>query len=285
MKVNMLKLPLKTVVAAASISLQSFAIAGAQGTPVFDDDPIVAGETPESRKGYEIAARSDRSDFGFGNSIVEGKMTLRNAAGQTSQRQIKISTLEKENETVGDKSLVVFLSPQDVDGTALLSHAKILEPDDQWLYLPALKRVKRISSVNKSGPFVGSEFAFEDFTITELNKFTYKYIGEATFEGMETDIVERFPRYERSGYAKQISWIDREIFQPRKVEFYDRRGDLLKTLTLADYRDYDGVWRAHSLTMENHQTGKSTELEFGKFDFDSGLDETDFVKGVLERIR
>ena len=96
---------------------------------------------------------------------------MRNKAGREATRALRITTLEIPDEQVGDRSLIVFESPPDIDGTALLSHAKILDPDDQWLYLPALKRVKRISSVNKSGPFVGSEFAFEDFTALELNKY------------------------------------------------------------------------------------------------------------------
>ena len=124
--------------------------------------PAIA-ETPEE-KGFAIAARADRSDRGFTDSRVEMKMILRNAAGQEATRTLILSTLEIPDEQVGDKTLIVFESPADIDGTALLSHAKILKADDQWLYLPALKRIKRISSVNKSGPFVGSEFAFEDFT-------------------------------------------------------------------------------------------------------------------------
>ena len=272
--------------------LQGFIAAGAALTlglgavaQEFTDDPAARGETPESQQGYDIAARSDRTDFGFGDSRVDATMVLRNAAGQSTERSLSFSTLEKVDESVGDKSLVVFNSPRDVEGTALLSHANILDPDDQWLYLPALKRVKRISSANKSGPFVGSEFAFEDFTITELNKFTYAYVGEEEMDGMTVDVVDRFPRYERSGYTKQRSWIDQDIRQARQLEFYDRRGALLKTLSLSDYREYDGVWRAHSLTMVNHQTGKETDLIYSDFSFKTGLDEGDFVRGVLQRVR
>lgn len=269
----------------ASAALMASVTAIAQDTPSFADDPAAKGETPEAHKGYEIAARSDRTDFGFGDNTVEATMVLRNAAGQSTERSLSFSTLEKVDETVGDKSLVIFNSPRDVEGTALLSHANILDPDNQWLYLPALKRVKRISSANKSGPFVGSEFAFEDFTITELNKFTYAYVSEEELDGVMTDVVERFPRYERSGYTKQRSWIDQEIFQARKLEFYDRRGALLKTLTLSDYREYDGIWRAHKLTMVNHQTNKETDLIYSDFSFKTGLDEGDFVRGVLQRVR
>jgi len=235
--------------------------------------------------GFEIAARSDRSDLGFGDSSVELQMILRNAAGQESTRSLHIMTLEKPDETVGDKSLVVFDTPRDIEGTALLSHAKILDPDDQWLYLPALKRVKRISSANKSGPFVGSEFAFEDFTAVELNKFDYTFLREEPCGELTCDVVERTPRYENSGYTKQISWVDQSNYQLRRVEFYDRRGDLLKVLELADYRNYDGIWRAHNLSMSNVQTNKRTDLIYGDYTFKTGQSENDFVKGQLTRLR
>ncbi len=150
---------------------------------------------PAEKKGYEIAARSDRSDRGFGTSRVDLRMILRNKAGKEARRTLSIATLEIPDESVGDKTLIVFDNPPDIDGTALLSHAKILDPDDQWLFLPALKRVKRISSVNKSGPFVGSEFAFEDFTALELNKFTYRYLREEPCGELVCDVVERHPRY------------------------------------------------------------------------------------------
>ena len=246
--------------------------------------PVLA-EIPEE-KGFAIAARSDRSDRGFLDSAVDMQMILRNAAGKESTRTMAQRTLEVPDENIGDKSLIVFESPRDIDGTALLSHAKILDPDDQWLFLPALKRVKRISSVNKSGPFVGSEFSFEDFTALELNKFSYTYLREETINGITHDVIKRNPRYEHSGYTKQVSWIDQDIFQVRKVEFYDRRGDLLKTLILSDYSEYDGgVWRALKMEMVNHQTGKSTDLVYTNYTFKTGLNDRDFVKNALNRIR
>lgn len=245
----------------------------------------VWSETPEE-KGFAVAARSDRSDRGFGDSKAEMTMVLRNAAGQESSRTMQFTTLEMSDESVGDKSLVLFSTPRDIEGTALLSHAKILDPDDQWLYLPALKRVKRISSRNKSGPFVGSEFAFEDFTASELNKFSYKYLREEPCGDLSCDVVERFPRYENSGYTRQISWVDTTNYQIRKIEFYDRRGSLLKELIFEDYRKYaDKYWRALRLVMKNVQTNKSTGLVYGEYKFSVGLTDKDFVKGRLSRLR
>lgn len=245
----------------------------------------VAAQTPEAR-GFEIAARSDRSDRGFGDSSVRLEMVLRNRAGKEARRTLSIRTLEVPSEGLGDLSLVIFESPPDIEGTGLLSHARILDPDDQWLYLPALKRVKRISSVNKSGPFVGSEFAFEDFTALELGKFDYRHLGEEPCGELVCDVVERSPRYAHSGYARQVAWIDRRDHQVRKVDYYDRRGDLLKTLTLSDYRAYDGrIWRAHELSMVNHVNGKSTILLYSAYEFGLGMTETDFSRLALERSR
>ena len=115
---------------------KSFALALAFG--IAFAGPIAANTPAE--QGFDIAARSDRTDVGFGDSRVELQMILRNAAGQQATRSLEIATLEKPDESVGDKSLVLFGTPRDIEGTALLSHAKILDPDDQWLFLPALKR-------------------------------------------------------------------------------------------------------------------------------------------------
>lgn len=272
--------------AIAVLALASFGPAFAQPTTP-EPAPVAAvqAQTPAGLKGLEIARRSDRTDSGFGDSRVEAKMILRNAAGQETSRSFSFTTLEKASENEGDKSLVVFNSPKDVQGTALLSHAKILDPDDQWLYLPALKRVKRIASANKSGAFVGSEFSFEDFTITEVNKFAYVYLREEVVDGVKMDVVERVPLYEKSGYTRQISWIDQKDFQTRKVEFYDRKATLFKTLILSDYRQYGTIWRAHRLVMTSHQTKKVTELSYGTFTFKAGLTAADFEQGVLTRIR
>lgn len=245
-----------------------------------------AAAADDAAKGYEIAAKSDRSDNGFGDSLVSAKMILRNAAGQTTEREMTFTTLERENEDVGDKSLVVFQSPRDIRSTALLNHAKILDADDQWLYLPALKRVKRISSASKSGPFVGSEFAFEDFTSTELKKYDYKYIGEDAVDGLKVFVIDRFPRYENSGYTRQRAYIDQKDYQVRKIEFFDRKSALLKTLNFLDYKLYDGkFWRAHLLRMENHQTNKATDIVYNAYAFQQGLADADFVQGKLKQIR
>ena len=245
-------------------------------------------ETPEER-GFAIAERNDVSDAGFGTSTVELTMTLADPSGRTTTRDLRIDTREKEGAGNGDRSVTVFYSPRDVEGTALLTHSKVIESDDQWLYLPALRRTKRISSSNKSGPFVGSEFAFEDIAGSELGKYDYTYLETVTEtvgdQEMELDKVECIPAYERSGYDKIHCYFDTEVFQARKFDFFDRGGQKLKTLTLDDYRQYEeSFWRPHTQTMTNHITGKETVLEFGEYEFGVDLDERDFEPEALERL-
>jgi hypothetical protein len=245
----------------------------------------VSAQTPEER-GLEIALEIDARDQGFRDSRVEMQMLLRNAEGQTSTRSLWLETLETEDPEVGDKSLTFFEEPGDIEGTAFLSFTKILEPDDQWLYLPALKRVKRISSANKSGPFVGSEFAYEDLTSFEVGKYDYRYTGEEPCGDITCYVIERFPKYENSGYTRQIAWVDTQEYRIVKVDFYDRKDSLLKTLESTEWNQYlNQYWRAHTLHMVNHQTGKETILTFQPYEFQQGLSERNFNKSRLARIR
>ena len=199
---------------------------------------------------------------------------------------MRIHTLETPDENDGDKSLVIFDEPRDIKGTALLSYAHILDPDDQWLYLPALKRVKRISSANKSGPFVGSEFAYEDITAQELKKYSYRWLRDEPCGALKCFVVERRPLYEKSGYTRLITWYGTAEYRIQRVEYYDRKDVLLKTLTFGEYRRYLGkFWRAHDLFMENQQTGKKTRLLYDTYEFRTGLKDRDFAKSSLKRAR
>lgn len=238
-----------------------------------------------TERGFAIAERSDMTNRGFGSTTATLTMTLQDPGGRTTTREMRIDTLERTGEGVGDWSITVFDTPPDVAGTALLSHAKILESDDQWLYLPALRRSKRISSSNKSGPFVGSEFAFEDLTAQELGKFEYVYVETLDVDGMEMDKLACTPLYERSGYSKINCYYDTEIFQARMFEYFDRGGQLLKTLKIEDYRQYPGgYWRPHRQTMTNHLTGKVTVLEAEDYEFGVDLRARDFEPSALERL-
>ncbi len=245
--------------------------------------PGARAESPVE-KGLAIATEMHRRDSGWGDQRADMVMILRNRQGQESRREIRVVTLEVADD--GDKSLTIFDHPPDVKGTAFLSHTHPLMPDDQWLYLPALKRVKRIASVHKSGPFMGSEFAYEDLTSQEVEKYRYRWLRDEVLDGRETMVLERVPAYEHSGYTRQVVWVDRIMWQPLKVEYYDRKQTLLKTLELGEYRQYlDRYWRALRMHMRNHQTGKSTQLEWRDLAFRTGLDERDFDHSALRRVR
>jgi len=243
----------------------------------------VLAETAEE-KGFAIAVEADKRDQGWGDQATTMKMILRNSQGAESTREIRGKTLEVKGD--GDKSLSIFDTPRDVKGTAFLSFTHALKSDEQWLYLPALKRVKRISSSNKSGPFMGSEFAYEDISSQEVEKYKYKFIKDDKIDGRDTFVIERFPQYKKSGYTRQITWIDKDMYQPLKIEFYDRKNSLLKTLTQHDYKKYlNKYWRPGRLEMVNHQTKKSTTLLWQSYKFKNGLSKRDFDRNSLKRAR
>jgi outer membrane lipoprotein-sorting protein len=246
--------------------------------------PLTAQALTPEQRGLEIAREIEHRDSGFHDFEASMTMLLRNRQGEESLRNMRNKTLEVEND--GDKTQVIFDEPRDVKGTALLSFSHKVGDDDQWLYLPALKRVKRIASRNKSGPFMGSEFAYEDISSQEVEKYTYKYIGEDEFEGKQTFVIERDPVDPNSGYTRQQVWVDQERYIVLKIDYYDRKNALLKTLVFRGYQQYLGkYWRADQMFMENHQTGKSTLLSWEKYNFRTGLDDGDFNKNSLKRAR
>ena len=239
---------------------------------------IANAQTAEER-GLEIAKAAEKADIGFNSSTVTLKMTLKNKNGQTSERNLTTRTLELTED--GDKSLIVFNSPKDVKGTSTLTFTHKVGSDDQWLYLPSIKRVKRISSNNKSGPFVGSEFAYEDLSSQEVEKYAYKFIEEKG--GLL--VIEQDPVDPKSGYTRRIvSYNKDKGYRMEKVEFYDRKNSLLKTLSYSNYKIYKNkFWRAGTLNMVNKQSNKETRLEFTNYNFDAGLTDDDFTQVALKR--
>ena len=234
--------------------------------------------------GLAIMSEVKARDLGWGDSSAEMIMTLHNKNGDKSVRKMTIKSLEVTDD--GDKGLTVFNEPKDVSGTAFLSFSHVLEADEQWLYLPALKRVKRIASKNKSGPFMGSEFAYEDLTSFEVEKFTYKYLGEEHFAERDCYLVEAYPADEFSGYSKQVVWVGQNEYRVHKVDFYDRRNTKRKTLLVSDFERYlDKFWRPLTHLMTNHFTGKSTGVRMENIKFKTGLADQDFNRNALMRAR
>jgi hypothetical protein len=244
----------------------------------FKPHPTPPGDTPAAR-GRAIAELADRWDVGYRGERSDMEMLLTNAHGDTVRRKMTSESLEVKND--GDKSIIEFLWPADVKGTRMLTWAHKRKDDDQWLYLPAIKRVKRISSRNKSGAFMGSEFSYEDLGSQEPEKFEHSFIEETTRAERPSWLLERVPTY-RSGYSKQRLWIDRVYLWPSKIEYFDRKGELLKTSTFAGWKRYGKYWRPGSIEMTNHQTRKKSKLTWSKRRLPAKLDQTDFDKENLE---
>lgn len=240
-------------------------------------------QTPQEL-GLEITKQVNAQNDGFADSTSSMTMTLINRSGKKSVRRMRAKTLETAND--GDKSMTIFDEPADVKGTASLTYSHAIEADEQWLFLPALKRVKRISSKNKTGAFMGSEFAFEDISSQEVEKYTYKHLGEEDLGGIAVHKIESYPAYKYSGYTRLVNYVDKERLVGLKVEYYDRKDKLLKTLVLSDYEHHDAKhWRPARMEMVNEQTGKSTILEFSDYAFATGLSNKDFSSNALKKLR
>lgn len=235
-------------------------------------------------KGMMIAVEADRRNNDFGDYTADLTMLIASSQDKQISREMRQMNLEVVGD--GDKSIMVFDRPKDLNGTAILTYSHKTDADEQWLYLPALKRVKRISSADKSGPFMGSEFAFEDLSSQEIEKYSYKYLGDDTIDNERCYIVERIPTDKYSGYSRQVTWVDQNEYRLRRVDYYDRKNTLLKTMIATDYQKYlDRFWRPGTLTMTNHQTGKSTTLKFSNYQFRTGLQDSDFTPSAISRIR
>lgn len=238
----------------------------------------------DNGRGLEIVRESDRRDSGWQDSESDMRMILRNAHGDSSERKIRTRALEVQGD--GDKSLTIFDEPRDVQGTAFLTFSHALEPDDQWIFLPALKRVKRISSRNKSGPFMGSEFAYEDMASFEVEKYSYRYLRNESLNGLDCFVIESYPVDTNSGYTRLVTWIDSSEYRTQRIDYFDRKDAPLKTLLFWEYQQYlEQYWRPSRMEMNNLQTGKSTTLLFDQIRFGTGLQDSDFNQNTLKRIK
>ncbi len=236
-------------------------------------------QSPEE-KGLELAKKLDLANEGFISESSEMEMDLINAQNDVVKRRMSIRALEGKGD--GDKSVATFSWPADVKGTRLLTWTHKNGDDDQWLYLPAIKRTKRISARNKSGSFMGSEFAYEDMSSQEVEKYTYKLLGEEKLDGRDVWKMERYPVDKRSGYTRQIVWTDKEYMNPLKIEYYDRKNELLKTGLFSDYQKHGKHWRVSKIDMYNAQTKKRSILVWKNRKLGEALDEDDFESDALE---
>jgi len=203
---------------------------------------------------FDVARKSFEAMSGYKSSLSKTTMTLRDANGHENIRKLEMKKIEQSD---GDRSLITFLYPPDIKETKLLSIEKIEEDDLQWLYMPALKRTKRIASSNKSGSFMASEFSYEDIAAQNYKKFTYQEPLKVVANEFE---VVRFPKDTKSGYSKQILYIDATTYLPRFGIYYDKVGKHYKEIRFLEYKKIKNIWRAVRIEIKNVQTFKSSEL-------------------------
>jgi len=243
----------------------------------------IAEELSLDTKGRDIMSKVIERDNGFEDFSADVEMSIVDENGSTWVRRMQVSDLEIGGG--GEKRLFVFHYPKDVKGTAVLSHTQGIE-EKQWIFLPAFKRVRRISTANKSSPFVGSEFSYEDLASIELEKYRYRYVKMENYSGIECYVVEMQPIYKNSGYAKQLAIVDSTEFIVRRMDYFDHEDELLKTLELEDYQLFiDQYWRPLKLHMVNHQNRRKTLMEWSDIKYRNGLSDNDLSVTALKRAR
>jgi Outer membrane lipoprotein-sorting protein len=236
-------------------------------------------QAPDEKRGFEIYRTQYLMDKGWRSFEVRLNMLLVDAAGRESRRNVVERKIEEDEQP--NKTLGIFLEPADVRGTVMLTFEKSFGSDEQWLYLPAYKRTKKINAENKSGSFLGTEFSWEDISTSELTKYHYRYLRD---EG-NTWVVERVPVYKFSGYTRELTWVNKDNHQTIKIEYYDRKSELLKTLVQENWEKYlDRYWRPLRMEMTNHVNHKKTVITLSPYKMDAGLDKKMFSSLDLDAI-
>lgn len=210
-------------------------------------------------------------------------MQLVNHRGATRERSILSYSMDLGKDS---KSIMFFQSPADVKGTGFLSwqYDNPDKDDDKWLYLPAMKKVRRISgSSAKKENFMGSDFTYDDMGGRSVDEDEHTLKGEETLKGLTCWVVESKALEDDAVYSKTVSWIRQDALIPVKVEFYDRMGKLLKTLEASDISRENGFWTTRKLEMTNVQRNHRTVILIEKIEYDIAMNESLFTVPSLER--
>lgn len=235
-------------------------------------------------RGREIAREAERVYDDYEGQRGEALLIIRTANGNEAVRRMHARGMNTED---GSFNLTVVDEPPDVAGTALMTHSYDDRGDEQWLFLPALNRVKRIAAGNRSGSFMGSEFTYEDFTAQPVSKFDFRLLREEPCGDKFCYVLERLPKPDtKSAYARHVVWMDKAHYRTYKVEFYNRAGQHQKTLRSTDFKQYpNGQWRPGEMTMTNHLSGSVSVLQWSDIEFTDRYTDRDFTVDALKRAR
>jgi len=209
-------------------------------------------------------------------------MTLINSKGNKRVREIK--QFIKDFGSV-EKKIMFFISPADVKNTSFMnwSYDEAGKDDDQWIYLPALKKIKRISSDSKGDYFMGSDFTYDDLGDRKPEDDNHKILKTEKVNGLECYVIESTPKDEDYMYSKTITWVVKDRWYGVKKEFFDEDGEHLKTLTLKKAENIKGFWIIISVEMNNVQKNHKTIMELSNVKINSGISKRYFSERMMKR--
>lgn len=240
----------------------------------------------EPTSGLDVMQRYD-AEQRTADSEVTVDLTLFNARGDARERRLVLRTKTRPD---GRRLLLIqFLAPGDVEGTGFLQIENHDRADDLWLYLPALRRVRRIAGSSRTDRFVGTHFTFEDLDPEDLAAHDYTLAGVDTLDGRSAWVVEAVGANgaEESAYSRRRLWIDQERSVLLRADLYAREGGLTKRLRAEEVRQVaeSGPWRAHRVEMEDLIDGSRTVLKMNTYTLDQGLPDDLFTERTLRRGR
>ena len=216
------------------------------------------------------------------------KMTLINKKGKKRVRDVaRYEKTYPDKSELDKKSLIFFEYPPDVRGTGLLllTYTDIDKDDDRWLYLPALKKIRRIAGESKNDYFMGTDFTYDDMGSRDVDEDTHKLIGEEDIDGQKCFKIESIPKDKDYMYSRKIAWVIPDKWVMLKVEFYDRHGELLKILKASDIRNIDNIWTTFKLHMNNLTKNHQTVIDIMELDYSMDMEDAIFTQTTLQRGR
>jgi len=239
--------------------------------------PAAAQPTAE-----EIVARSLKT-FYYAGGDQRARVSMRMINARGKERLREMTLLRKNLGSGGEQRYYIYFhKPVDVKGTAFMVWKYPAREDDRWIFIPAIKLVRRIAADDKRSSFVGSDFTYEDVSGRPVEDESHSLLGEETLEGRPVYRIESVPKA-KVGYVRRFSWIDRERGLPLKEKYYDVRGALLRTFTANEVREVNGHWTVTRRTMRDAQSGHRTEVAYEKVEYDVGLTEDLFSERYLRR--
>jgi len=221
----------------------------------------------------------DRPDGDDRKSILT--MTLINKSGNQRIREVESFSKDFGKDK---KSVMVFKKPADVSGTAFLSwdYDDPAREDDKWLYMPAMKKVRRISGASKNEYFMGSDFTYDDMGDRNVEEDTHTLVGEETIDVHDCWKIESIPVNPQDMYTRKLLWVCKAADMVIKAEYYDKDG-LLKIYKALDFRRQDGFWTVFRSEMDNVSRNHKTVMEAASVQYDSGIDDGLFRVAAIER--